>query len=106
MSQKTHFLHYEDKVRNSVLTTLVFPVTGIQGHRGARGGYTCIVLRIIYLRWWSTSSPAVLHAGKSRVPIVQEAVRAPGRFWTSVEKRKSVARTGVRISYRPSRTES
>jgi len=97
MSQTTHFQHYEDKVRNSVYQ--LFPVTGMQGHRRARG--RCIVLLIVYLRGWSTSSRAVLLARKGHVPIVHDAGWAPGRFWTSVKKRKSVASTGFRISYRP-----
>ena len=48
-------------------------------------------------------APAALYPGKDLVPIVQEAVWAPGPVWTGAE---NLAPTGIRSPNRPARSQS
>jgi hypothetical protein len=72
--------------------------------KGRRG----ITLLILYLstRWgWVVNAmPRPLFSrGKKKapIPIVEEAVYAPGPIWTGMKKRKYFAPTGVRNANRP-----
>ena len=56
-------------------------------------------------RWggWSTLRPGQFTPGKDPVPIVQEAVWAPGPVWTGAE---DIVHNGIRSPDRPTRSKS
>jgi hypothetical protein len=53
--------------------------------------------------WWSAPHPSCFTPGKDPVPIVQEAVWAPGPVWTCA---KVLAPTGIRSPDHPAHSQS
>jgi hypothetical protein len=79
--------------------------TGRTAHRGSRGIIALPFYDYGTTRGWGVSvTPRPLFTpGKDPVPIVHEAVWAPGPVWTGAE---NFASTGIRSSDRPARSQS
>jgi len=97
-----HFVKYV-KVK-CILVQALRLCTDRTAHRGSRG-IALLFLDYGTRRGWGVSvMPWPLFTpGKDPVPIVQEAVWAPGPVWTGAE---NLAPTGIRSPDRPARSQS